>query len=187
MAPMQRDYPGWHSHSLAMTRGVTSSTIHDRVSSAQERAAARGKGYRLTSGCNSDFSRRVADSVPAPSTSSNPSGAVSLRGLELQPDVSHLGLTSKGAIGATTAVSLEDAPKLVQAMCDAAKEVNPNILVLCHGGPIAEPSDAAYVLAHTSGVVGFYGASSTERLPTEIAIRENAKRFKETSVNTTPQ
>lgn len=101
--------------------------------------------------------------------------------------VPHLGLTTKRAIGVTTAVSLEDAPKLVQAMCDAAKEVNPNILVLCHAGPIAEPSDATYVLAHTSGVVGFYGASSTERLPTEIAIRENAKRFKEISVNTTPQ
>ncbi len=92
--------------------------------------------------------------------------------------VPHLGLTTKGSIGATTAVSLEEAPQLVQAMHDAAREVNPEILVLCHGGPIAEPDDAQYVLAHTQGVVGFYGASSVERLPTEVAITENMRRFK---------
>jgi predicted TIM-barrel enzyme len=92
--------------------------------------------------------------------------------------VPHLGLTTKGAIGATTAISLEEAPGRVQAMHDAAKEINPDILVLCHGGPIAEPEDAAYVLANTTGVVGFYGASSMERLPTEIALTENTRRFK---------
>jgi len=92
--------------------------------------------------------------------------------------VPHLGLTTKGSIGATTAVSLEDAPRIVQEMHDAAKEVNPDILVLCHGGPIAEPEDAQYVLARTHGVVGFYGASSMERLPTEVAITENMRRFK---------
>jgi predicted TIM-barrel enzyme len=64
-------------------------------------------------------------------------------------------------------------------MYDAAKKVNPDILVLCHGGPIAEPKDAAYVLARTKGVVGFFGASSMERLPTEVAITENARRFKQ--------
>lgn len=64
-------------------------------------------------------------------------------------------------------------------MHDAAKEVNPEIMVLCHGGPIAEPEDAQYVLARTTGVVGFFGASSMERLPTEIAMTENAKRFKQ--------
>jgi len=64
-------------------------------------------------------------------------------------------------------------------MQDAAKEVNPNIIVLCHGGPIAEPEDATYVLEHTHGVVGFFGASSMERLPTEVAITENARRFKQ--------
>lgn len=96
--------------------------------------------------------------------------------------VPHLGLTTKGAIGATTAVSLEEAPALVQAMHDAAKEVNPDIIVLCHGGPIAEPDDARYVLEHTQGVAGFYGASSMERLPTEIAITENMQRFKEISL-----
>lgn len=96
--------------------------------------------------------------------------------------VPHLGLTTKGSIGATTAVSLEQAPGLVQAMHDAAKEVNPDIIVLCHGGPIAEPDDARYVLENTQGVVGFYGASSMERLPTEVAITENTKRFKEISL-----
>jgi predicted TIM-barrel enzyme len=63
-------------------------------------------------------------------------------------------------------------------MHDAAKEVNPDILVLCHGGPIAEPDDAAYVLSRTEGVVGFFGASSMERLPTEVAITAQAQAFK---------
>ena len=68
--------------------------------------------------------------------------------------------------------------ELVQAMRDAAVEVNPDVLVLCHGGPIAEPEDAAYVLERTTGVVGFFGASSMERLPTEVAMTENMRRFK---------
>jgi predicted TIM-barrel enzyme len=93
--------------------------------------------------------------------------------------VPHMGLTTKGAIGAHTAVTLDEAVKRVQAMHDAAREINPDILVLCHGGPIAEPEDADYVLAHTNGVVGFFGASSMERLPTEVAITENARRFKQ--------
>ena len=93
--------------------------------------------------------------------------------------VPHMGLTTKGSIGAHTAISLDEAAQRVQAMHDAAKEVNPNIIVLCHGGPIAEPEDATYVLEHTLGVVGFFGASSMERLPTEVAITENARRFKQ--------
>jgi predicted TIM-barrel enzyme len=93
--------------------------------------------------------------------------------------VPHMGLTTKGAIGAHTAVTLDEAVKRVQAMHDAAKEISPDILVLCHGGPIAEPEDAAYVLAHTNGVVGFFGASSMERLPTAVAITDNARRFKQ--------
>jgi predicted TIM-barrel enzyme len=92
--------------------------------------------------------------------------------------VPHMGLTTKGAIGAQTAVTLDEAVKRVQAMRDAASEINSDILVLCHGGPIAEPEDAAYVLSRTHGVVGFFGASSMERLPTEVAITENARRFK---------
>lgn len=93
--------------------------------------------------------------------------------------VPHMGLTTKGNIGAHTALTLDEAVARVQAMHDAAKAVNPNILVLCHGGPIAEPADAAYVLQHTQGVVGFFGASSMERLPTEVAITANAQRFKQ--------
>ena len=92
--------------------------------------------------------------------------------------VPHMGLTTSGSIGAKTAITLDDAVQRVQAMHDAARAVNPDILVLCHGGPIAEPDDAAYVLAHTRGVVGFFGASSMERLPTETAITENMRRFK---------
>ncbi|MGI8421405.1 MAG: phosphoenolpyruvate hydrolase family protein [Gaiellaceae bacterium] len=92
--------------------------------------------------------------------------------------VPHMGLTTGGSIGATTAKTLDQSVELVQAMHDAAKRENPEILVLCHGGPIAEPDDAAYVLAHTEGIVGFYGASSMERLPTEIAMTENMRRFK---------
>src|SRR5262245_34475848 len=94
--------------------------------------------------------------------------------------IPHMGLTTKGTIGATTALSLEEAAGRVQALCDAAREVNPDVLVLCHGGPISEPEDAQYVLDHARGVVGFFGASSIERLPTEVAITECVKRFKET-------
>jgi len=92
--------------------------------------------------------------------------------------VAHMGLTTKGSIGATTALTLEEAPAKVQAICDAAKKVHPEIVCLCHGGPISMPDDAEYVLRHTEGVHGFYGASSMERLPTETAITEQMKAFK---------
>jgi predicted TIM-barrel enzyme len=92
--------------------------------------------------------------------------------------VPHMGLTTSGTIGAQTARTLDESVELVQAMRDAAVQVDPDVLVLCHGGPIAEPDDAAYVLERTSGVVGFFGASSMERLPTEVAMTENMKRFK---------
>ena len=92
--------------------------------------------------------------------------------------VPHMGLTTSGAIGAQTAITLDEAVERVQSMHDAAKDVNPEALVLCHGGPIAEPDDAAYVLERTRGVVGFFGASSMERLPTEVAITETMRRFK---------
>jgi predicted TIM-barrel enzyme len=92
--------------------------------------------------------------------------------------VAHLGLTTKGSIGATTAVTLENAPAKVQEIADAAKAVNPDVIVLCHGGPISEPSDAEYVLHRTKGVHGFYGASSMERLPVEKAITETMKAYK---------
>ena len=93
--------------------------------------------------------------------------------------IPHMGLTTKGSIGARSALTLEEAARRVQSLHDAAKSVNPDILVLCHGGPISEPEDAQYVLNHTKGVVGFFGASSIERLPTEMAITGGVKRFKE--------
>ena len=85
---------------------------------------------------------------------------------------------TKGAIGATAAITLKEAPRAVQSVCDAARQVNPEVIVLCHGGPISMPDDAAYVLQRTRGVNGFYGASSMERLPTEVAIRQQVERFK---------
>ena len=92
--------------------------------------------------------------------------------------VAHVGLTTKGSIGARTAASLDEAVARVQAMADAAHAVRADTLVLCHGGPIAEPEDARYVLARTAGVVGFFGASSIERLPVEVAIRDQTAAFK---------
>jgi predicted TIM-barrel enzyme len=92
--------------------------------------------------------------------------------------IPHMGLTTKGSIGAKSALSLPEAAKRVQELADAAKAVNPDILVLCHGGPISEPEDVKYVLANTKGIVGFFGASSIERLPTEVAITGCVKSFK---------
>ena len=80
------------------------------------------------------------------------------------------------------ALTLDEAVERVQALRDAAAEVNPDILCLCHGGPIAEPDDAQYVLDNTTGIVGFFGASSMERLPTEIAMTENMRRFKSVEI-----
>jgi predicted TIM-barrel enzyme len=96
--------------------------------------------------------------------------------------IPHMGLTVKGTIGAKTAMTLDEAVERVQALHDAAKKVNPDVLVLCHGGPIAEPADAAYVLHRTRGVVGFFGASSIERLPTETAITGRVREFKHISI-----
>ena len=92
--------------------------------------------------------------------------------------VPHMGLTTGGSIGARSGMSLEEAIEQVQLLRDAAAAESPDILCLCHGGPIAEPEDAGRVIAETRGVVGFFGASSMERLPTEVAMTENMKRFK---------
>jgi predicted TIM-barrel enzyme len=97
--------------------------------------------------------------------------------------VPHMGLTTSGTIGARTALTLDEAVSRVQAMRDAAAAVNPDILVLCHGGPIAEPGDAAYVLSRTTGVCGFFGASSMERLPVERALTAQVRAFTELSVH----
>jgi predicted TIM-barrel enzyme len=92
--------------------------------------------------------------------------------------VPHMGLTTKGTIGAHTAKTLDQCVEEIQAMRDGAVAVRSDVIVLCHGGPLAEPEDAQYVLDRTEGVVGFFGASSMERLPTEVAMTENMKRFK---------
>lgn len=96
--------------------------------------------------------------------------------------VAHMGLTTKGSIGAHTAKTLDDCVPIVQAIHDAAIKVNPNILVIVHGGPVAEPEDAKYVLERTNGIVGFFGASSIERLPTEVAITNQVKTFKKLKI-----
>lgn len=92
--------------------------------------------------------------------------------------VAHVGTTLSGTIGAHTAMSLDQASRVVQDIADAAKAVNPDVLVICHGGPIASVEDTRYVLEHTKGLAGFYGASSMERLPVEVAITENVRQFK---------
>jgi predicted TIM-barrel enzyme len=96
--------------------------------------------------------------------------------------VPHMGLTTKGSIGAETAVTLEESAHRVQAMRDAAIEINSEVIVLCHGGPIAEPEDAQYIFDHTTGIAGFFGASSIERLATESAIENQARKFKSLSI-----
>ena len=92
--------------------------------------------------------------------------------------VAHMGVTTGGSIGATSAKSLEDCVAEIDAIARAARGVREDVIVICHGGPIAMPDDAAFVLRHCDRCHGFYGASSAERLPTEIAIRDQIKRFK---------
>jgi predicted TIM-barrel enzyme len=92
--------------------------------------------------------------------------------------IAHLGLTTGGMIGAETALKLEECPALIDAWAEAAKQVRPDILVLCHGGPIATPSDAQYILNTCRHCDGFYGASSMERLPVETAITERIQQFR---------
>jgi predicted TIM-barrel enzyme len=92
--------------------------------------------------------------------------------------VAHMGLTTKGSIGAATALTLDACVERVQGIADAAAGVNPDVIILCHGGPIAMPEDAEYVLKRTRGVHGFYGASSMERLPVETAMTEQMRQFK---------
>jgi predicted TIM-barrel enzyme len=93
--------------------------------------------------------------------------------------VAHLGLTTNGSIGAKSAPTLEESTRRVREMHAAASAVRSDVIVLCHGGPIAEPEDVEYVLAHCQGVAGFFGASSIERLATESGIERQARRFRE--------
>jgi predicted TIM-barrel enzyme len=108
----------------------------------------------------------------------DPESAVAMTEAGADVLVPHMGLTTKGTIGAQTAKTLDDCVEEIQAMRDAAVAVREDVIVLCHGGPLAEPEDAQYVLDRTEGIVGFFGASSMERLPTEIAMTENMRRFK---------
>ena len=97
--------------------------------------------------------------------------------------IAHMGLTTKGSIGAKTAISLDQAVARIQAIREAAVSVRPEVLVLCHGGPIAEPDDVRYVLSQTQGIAGFFGASSIERLPTEHAITAQVANFKKLTLH----
>ena len=96
--------------------------------------------------------------------------------------VPHMGTTVKGAIGAQTSMSLDEAAQRIQAIRDAAIKVRSDIIVLCHGGPIAEPEDVQYIYDHTEGIAGFFGASSIERLSVEPAIESQTRSFKELKV-----
>lgn len=97
--------------------------------------------------------------------------------------VAHMGLTTKGTIGAKTALSLDDSVDRIQKIVDAGHSINPDILVICHGGPIAEPDDAAYVIERVDGIVGFFGASSIERFAAEKGIKEQTEAFKKIGKN----
>ena len=91
--------------------------------------------------------------------------------------VCHMGLTTGGSIGASTALTLNDCVDPIRHWCEAALKVNPQVLLLCHGGPIATPEDAAWILGQCPELHGFYGASSMERLPTEIALTQTTRAF----------
>ena len=91
--------------------------------------------------------------------------------------VAHMGLTTSGSIGAKTALTLEECVEPINAIIDTAKALREDVIVLCHGGPIAEPDDAAFIINKCAKIDGFYGASSMERLPTERAIKEQTERF----------
>jgi len=108
----------------------------------------------------------------------NEDNAADMAGAGADIVVCHMGLTTGGSIGAATALTLEECPALVNAWADAALKVNPDILVLVHGGPVSMPDDARYVLDNTDNCHGFYGASSMERLPTEKALTEQTRAFK---------
>ena len=108
----------------------------------------------------------------------NPDEAVAMAEAGADMLVAHMGLTSGGAIGAGTVRSLDDCATRVNAIAEAGQRVRPDLIVLCHGGPIAMPQDAEYILARCPGCHGFYGASSMERLPAETALTEQSRRFK---------
>jgi len=113
----------------------------------------------------------------------SPEDAVKMATVGADLVVAHMGLTTSGSIGASTALTLEECVGRIQAIVDAAKSVNPDILVLSHGGPISMPKDAQFIQSNVTGIHGFYGASSMERLPVEIAIKEQTQKFKSITLN----
>jgi predicted TIM-barrel enzyme len=100
--------------------------------------------------------------------------------------VCHMGLTTGGAIGAQTGKTLAECVDLIDRFAEAARSIRSDVIVLCHGGPISNPEDAGYILERCRGVHGFYGASSMERLPTEVAIAEQTRAFKKLRVSGSP-
>jgi predicted TIM-barrel enzyme len=96
--------------------------------------------------------------------------------------VPHMGVTTGGTIGATTAKSLDTCVKLIDEWGEAARRVRKDVVVIAHGGPISSPEDVAYVLKHSTHCNGFYGASSMERMPTEIAIKAHVERFRQAAI-----
>jgi predicted TIM-barrel enzyme len=112
----------------------------------------------------------------------NPDDAVAMTKAGADILVAHMGLTTAGTIGAKTALTLEKCVPLINAIVKAAKGARKDVIVLCHGGPIAEPPDAQYILKHARDIDGFYGASSMERLPTERAIKEQTQKFTQLSL-----
>jgi len=117
----------------------------------------------------------------------SPDEAVAMAAAGADVLVAHMGLTTKGSIGARTSKSLDEAVAEIQAIHDASKKVRDDILVICHGGPVSEPDDVQYILKRTRGVSGFFGASSVERLPTERAITGQVKAFKEVELQSRPE
>ena len=114
----------------------------------------------------------------------NPEEAAAMTRAGADIIVAHMGLTTKGSIGAHASLRLEDCPRIIQEIAERARAIRREVIVLCHGGPIAEPQDAQFVLQNTRDIDGFFGASSIERLATESAIEEQARRFK--SIQVTP-
>jgi predicted TIM-barrel enzyme len=111
----------------------------------------------------------------------NPDEAAAMAKAGADIIVAHMGLTTGGSIGAGTALKLEDCPKLIDSCAEAARKVRKDVILLCHGGPISSPEDAAYILKSVPGIHGFYGASSMERLPVEVALTEQTRAFKKIS------
>jgi predicted TIM-barrel enzyme len=111
----------------------------------------------------------------------NPDEAAAMAKAGADIIVTHMGLTTGGSIGAGTALKLADCPKLIDSCAEAARKVRKDVILLCHGGPISSPEDAAYILKTVPGIHGFYGASSMERLPVEVALTEQTRAFKKIS------